>query len=264
MRIARVFPLLLLCVLAACGDPKPPSDPYAIHVSPASSAAPALTVVPGPTPDAPVAAAPVQPPPGDACGKIPATRGNVPYRDPRAGSVKPVAGQMTEQAAQAKRLFDGEKWSEAEVALKRVADGETGDDEGNKQLADYHRAIVLFRLKRFDESAARFRTFSRNPGHLKFFETLLWIVKLARDEPKVVRLEDAALYTPEEIARFDNSNQRDTFGAAAYLVGHERYDEGNLSEAQKLFEIAKRVGPWSNEAERCLARIAQTMPGGKR
>ena len=29
----------------------------------------------------------------------------------------PVAGQMTEQAAQAKRLFDGEKWGDASLAL---------------------------------------------------------------------------------------------------------------------------------------------------
>jgi hypothetical protein len=55
----------------------------------------------------------------------------------------PVAGQMTEQAAQAKRLFDGEKWGDAASALYRVYKGETGDDEGNKQLAQYHLAIAL-------------------------------------------------------------------------------------------------------------------------
>ncbi len=245
----------------ACGDPKTPNDPYAIHVPTAPSGGPGLTVVPGPTQDAPVAVAPPRAPPGDACAKIPATRGTVPHRDPSA--VRPIAGQMTEQAAQAKRLFDSEKWNEAELAMKRVADGDTGDDEGNKHLADYHRAIALYRLKRFDEAAARFRTFSRNPGHLKFFETLLWIARLARDQPQLVKLEDAALYTPEEVARFDNPNQREVFGIASYLVGHERYDEGNLSEAQKFFESAKRVGPWSKEAEKCLARIAQAMPGGK-
>src|SRR5689334_16729780 len=33
-----------------------------------------------------------------------------------------TAGQMTEEAAQAKRLFDGERWAEAAVILKRVFD----------------------------------------------------------------------------------------------------------------------------------------------
>src|SRR5438876_10750937 len=32
----------------------------------------------------------------------------------------PQAGQMTVEAAQAKRLFDGEKWEEAALALDRV------------------------------------------------------------------------------------------------------------------------------------------------
>ena len=50
---------------------------------------------------------------------------------PVDNSPPPQAGQMTEQAAQAKRLFDGEKWQEAALALDRVRKGETGDDEGN-------------------------------------------------------------------------------------------------------------------------------------
>src|SRR5689334_3614564 len=35
----------------------------------------------------------------------------------------PTPGQMTEEAAQAKRLFDGNKWPEAALALKRVTAG---------------------------------------------------------------------------------------------------------------------------------------------
>src|SRR4051794_39535766 len=34
-----------------------------------------------------------------------------------------TAGQMTEEAAQGKRLFDAERWSEAALVLKRVVDG---------------------------------------------------------------------------------------------------------------------------------------------
>src|SRR5262249_49359710 len=36
-----------------------------------------------------------------------------------------TAGQMTEEAAQGKRLFDAERWSESALVLKRVVDGET-------------------------------------------------------------------------------------------------------------------------------------------
>src|ERR1043165_3327879 len=37
-----------------------------------------------------------------------------------------VAGQMTEDAAAAKSLFDKQKWAEAALALHRVVAGETG------------------------------------------------------------------------------------------------------------------------------------------
>ena len=61
-----------------------------------------------------------EPAPGAPAGSTPKAADNGPA---------PVAGQMTEQAAQAKRLFDGEKWGDASLALYRVYKGETGDDE---------------------------------------------------------------------------------------------------------------------------------------
>jgi len=86
-----------------------------------------------------------KPPKGGGSGSIeldePAQPGAA--AKPVDNSPPPVAGQMTELAAQAKRLFDGEKWQEAALALYRVYKGETGDDEGNKQLAQCHLAICL-------------------------------------------------------------------------------------------------------------------------
>src|SRR5882672_6062315 len=70
-------------------------------------------------------------------------------------STAPLAGQMSEAAAQAKRLFDRERWEESIPALRSVADGTTRDDDGNRQLADYHLAIAYFRTGRFAECAAR-------------------------------------------------------------------------------------------------------------
>src|SRR5262245_24307918 len=58
-----------------------------------------------------------------------------------AGEGPPTAGQMTDETADAKRLFDHERWAEAAAANRRVVDGDTGDDEGNRQIAEYHLAI---------------------------------------------------------------------------------------------------------------------------
>ncbi|HMY16063.1 MAG TPA: hypothetical protein PKA58_07020, partial [Polyangium sp.] len=95
-----------------------------------------------------------------------------------------TAGQMTEEAAQAKRLFDADRWSEAALLLKRVVDGETGDDEGNKQIAQYHLAIALYRLQFYQASYAIFSEIADKPNHLKFNETLLWLSKLATQLPE--------------------------------------------------------------------------------
>jgi hypothetical protein len=89
------------------------------------------------------------------------------------------AGQMTEEAAQAKRLFDAERWSEAALLLKRVVDGDTKDDEGNKQIAQYHLAIALYRLQFFQSSYWLFQQISAKKNHLKYGDTL--IVDQARD-----------------------------------------------------------------------------------
>jgi hypothetical protein len=95
--------------------------------------------------------------------------------DGAAAPAAVTAGQMTEQAAAAKQLFDKEKWSEAAQALHRVVSGETGDDAGNKQLAEFYLAISLYRLKFYQASYAIFSVIAENANHLKFKETLLWL-----------------------------------------------------------------------------------------
>jgi hypothetical protein len=54
-----------------------------------------------------------------------------------------TAGTMSEGARSAKALFDAQKWPEAALALYGVVAGETGDDDGNKQLAQYFLSISL-------------------------------------------------------------------------------------------------------------------------
>src|SRR5215470_10764229 len=71
-----------------------------------------------------------------------------------------AAGQMTEEAAAAKRLFDKDRYAEAAVALYRVVAGQTGDDPGNQQLAQYYLAVSLYKLKFYQASYALFSLIS--------------------------------------------------------------------------------------------------------
>jgi tetratricopeptide (TPR) repeat protein len=161
-----------------------------------------------------------------------------------------TAGQMTEEAAQGKRLFDAERWSEAALVLKRVVDGETGDDEGNKQIAQYHLAICLYRLQFYQASYGIFSAVADKPNHLKFNETLLWLSKLATQLPEPADIiERVGKYKTEQIARFNNPQQRDLYWQLNYLLGRYKYRNRNYEEAVSLFEKVDKKSKYNVQAQ---------------
>ena len=60
-------------------------------------------------------------------------------------------------------------------ALGRVMTGETGDDQGNREIAQYHLGIAYFRLRKFEAALAVFADIASRPMHLKFSESELWL-----------------------------------------------------------------------------------------
>jgi hypothetical protein len=167
------------------------------------------------------------------------------------GAQAPVtAGQMTESAAAAKQLFDKERWNEAAQALQRVVSGETGDDPGNKQLAEYFLAISLYRLKFYQASYAIFSVIADNPSHLKFKETLLWLAKLATQLPEPADIiERVGKYTDEQVARFDNEQQRDLYWQLNYMLGRYKYRNRQYEDSIRLFQMVDRRSEYYVKAQ---------------
>lgn len=162
----------------------------------------------------------------------------------------PTAGQMTEPAAQAKRLFDSEKWIDASLALYRVYKGETQDDEGNKQLAQYHLAIALYRLKFYQAAYGIFSEIADKPNHLKFNETLLWLSKLATDLPEPADIvERVGKYNDAQIEKFNNQNQRDLYWQLNYLLGRYKYRNRQYEDALRLFGKVSRESKYYVRAQ---------------
>lgn len=155
-----------------------------------------------------------------------------------------VAGQLTEDGAAAKRLFDKQQWAEAALQLQRVVAGETGDDPGNQQLAQYWLAISLYRLKFYQASYTMFGFIANNRSHLKHGETLLWLSKLATQLPEPAGIIDSVgKYGNEDLARFNNAQQRDLYYQLNYLLGRYKYQHDKAyEEAIRLFN---RVTPQS-------------------
>lgn len=161
-----------------------------------------------------------------------------------------VAGNPTEAAAQAKALFDKERWSEAAQALHKVRAGETGDDPGNKQLAEYFLAISLYRLKFYQASYQIFSGVADNPNHLKFKETLLWLAKLATQLPEPADIiERVGKYNDDDLARFDNAQQRDLYWQLNFMLGRYKYRNRQFEEAIRLFQKVDRRSEYYVKAQ---------------
>jgi len=160
------------------------------------------------------------------------------------------AGQMTADFAAAKKLFDAEKWSEASQKLYSVVTGATGDDAGNQQVAQYYLAISLYRLKFYQASYAIFSVVADNPFHLKFKETLLWLAKLATQLPEPADIiERVGKYKDDELARFNNDQQRDLYWQLNYMLGRYKYRNRQYEDAIRLFQNVDRRSPYYVKAQ---------------
>ena len=161
-----------------------------------------------------------------------------------------VAGEMTEQFASAKRLFDKKNWSEASIELFKVVSGDSGDDPGNQQLAQYYLAISLYHLKFYQASYSIFSLVAENKNHLKFRETLLWLSKLATQLPEPADIiERVGQYSDSEIARFQNAQQMELYQQLNYLLGRFRYRKGDYEDAIRLFAKVKPTNRYYVQAQ---------------
>jgi hypothetical protein len=158
----------------------------------------------------------------------------------------------TEALSQAKRLFDAERWDEAVKAMREAMSDKPGDDRGNLQLAEFWIAASLHHLQRYAESAAAFRAIAGNRDHVKHRETLLWLARLADDDPGLLELSDFAAYTPEDIAPFDNASQRSVYEWLSLLLARARLAAGATQEARELLGRVSPKHPHAGDAQKCL------------
>jgi hypothetical protein len=160
------------------------------------------------------------------------------------------AGQPTPAAAQAKRLYEGEKWWDAAKALFRVSTGETGDDEGNKQIAQFSLAKALYKLKFYQGAYSIFSEIADRPNHLKYNETLLWLAKLATDLPETADIiERVGKYNEDQVAKFNNNEQHELYWELNYLLGRYKYRNGQFPEALSLFDKVDRSSKYYVQAQ---------------
>ena len=86
--------------------------------------------------------------------------------------------------------------------------------------------------KFYQASYGIFSEIADKPNHLKFNETLLWLSKLATQLPEPADIiERVGKYNDEQIARFNNPQQRDLYWQLNYLLGRYKYRNRQYEEA---------------------------------
>jgi hypothetical protein len=186
---------------------------------------------------APAAPSPAAPSPAGAPAKPQEVELDEGPKD--AGPVQ--AGQPSAAAQAAQRDFNAGNYRDAALKLYRVYRGETGDDEGNKQIAQHNLAVSLFYLKFYQAAYGIFSEISLKPNHLRFNETLLWLATLAAKLPEPADIvERVGKYSAEQVARFNNPNQRELYWHLNYLLGRYKYRNRAYEEAIGLFNKVDR------------------------
>ena len=146
---------------------------------------------------------------------------------------------MTEEAAHrasaSSTASAGAKRRSASTASYK---GETGDDEGNKQIAQYHLAIALYRLQVLPgelRHLLRDRRQAEPPQVQR--DAALARRSSRRSSPSRPTSSSASVSTPTtQIARFNNPQQRDLYWQLNYLLGRYKYRNRHYEEAISLFE----------------------------
>jgi hypothetical protein len=166
------------------------------------------------------------------------------------GAAAAAAGAGSDVAAQAKKFYETEKYWDAAQSFYRVSIGETGDDEGNKQIAQFGLAKSLYKLRFYQAAYSIFSEIADNPNHLKYGETLLWVAKLATDLPEPADIiERVGKYSEEHVAKFNNDEQRELYWQLNYLLGRYRYRNGKYPEALELFDKVNRKSKYYVQAQ---------------
>jgi hypothetical protein len=213
--------------LVACGESSPPKVPSPLGSQFACQAPPAAAA---------------------------ADKAALPDRQP------PKTERRTEEADAAMKEFERERWKTSIPLLERVAHGETKDDQGNQQIAEFYLGIALWHMKRYDESIAIFVKIAGDRNHTKNESAFVHLVRAAGQYPERVNLDWFANFDETDVVRFDTPDQHALFWRAAFLVGARFYRDGQIDRAEALFARvagdANDEGGLVGEAKHCMEQIS--------
>ncbi|MDB4970482.1 MAG: Tetratricopeptide repeat protein [Myxococcales bacterium] len=167
--------------------------------------------------------------PSDSGGK----KGKMKFTPEPARPTGP-AGPPSKVLERALKLYDAEDYANSSIELNKVIEGQSGDDEANKQRGEFFMGKTLFNMKYYSASLSYFdKIVQKGPSHRYYQKTLQWLASLSRFLPESAGvLEKIGKYTKADLDQPALDPVKDEL---YYLLGRFHYQKGNFKEAIDLF-----------------------------
>jgi tetratricopeptide (TPR) repeat protein len=146
------------------------------------------------------------------------------------------------------KLYDKKDYPSASIELKKVLDGESGDDAKNKQRAEFFMGKTLYQMGFYAGSMAYFdKIVQAGENHTYHGAALKWLAALSRVLPETSGIL-------EKIGTYDASALNDPSLASVkdellFLLGRHFYTHGDFDKAVALFQQVSRQSPFFIKAK---------------
>ncbi|MGZ3427077.1 MAG: tetratricopeptide repeat protein, partial [Polyangia bacterium] len=162
---------------------------------------------------------------------------------PEAAKPTGPAGPPSKVLERALKLYDAEDYANASIELNKVIEGQSGDDEANKQRAEFFMGKTLFNMKYYSASLSYFdKIVQKGPNHRYYQKTLQWLASLSRFLPESAGvLEKIGHYTKSDLDQPALEPVRDQL---YYLLGRFHYTKTNWKDALDLLQTVPEASEY--------------------
>src|SRR5690242_15116690 len=171
-----------------------------------------------------------------------APKGGAKIAGPAASEDEPsgAGGPPSKTLERAIKLYDKKDFFSASIELKKVLDGESGDDAKNKQRAEFFMGKTLYQMGFYAGSLAYFdKIVQAGDQHTYHGATLKWLAALSRVLPETSGiLEKIGTYEAQALEDPSLSSVRDEL---YFLLGRHYYRRGGDGDFDKAIALFQKV-----------------------
>jgi tetratricopeptide (TPR) repeat protein len=138
------------------------------------------------------------------------------------------------------KLYDKKDFFSASIELKKVLDGESGDDVKNRQRADFFMGKTLYQMGFYAGSLAYFdKIVKAGDAHTYHGATLKWLAALSRVLPETSGiLQKIGSY---DVAALGDPSLQSVHDELLFLLGRNYYNRGGDGDFDKAIALFRQV-----------------------